>query len=112
MRITFAMSSTGIFYSPGLAQPVVLDLSALPSEEAARIEALVRDAHVLDRPAAPEGAPEGAPVPDARRFTVTVDEDGRSRTLELAEPIADPALKALIRCLQDQARALRAKKRP
>ncbi|WP_051248390.1 protealysin inhibitor emfourin [Inquilinus limosus] len=108
MRITFAMSSTGIFYSPGLAQPVVLDLSALPPAEAARIEALVRDAHVLDRPA----APEGAPVPDARRFTVTIDEDGRSRTLELAEPIADPALKALIRCLQDQVRALRAKKRP
>ncbi|MGK9167193.1 hypothetical protein KXR53_12895 [Inquilinus limosus] len=109
MRITFAMSSTGIFYAPGLAQPVVLELAALPSEEAARIEALVRDAHVLDRPAPEEAS---RPMPDARRFTVTVDEDGRSRTLELAEPIADPTLKALIRCLQDQARALRTKQRP
>ncbi|MFE0754285.1 protealysin inhibitor emfourin [Inquilinus sp. NPDC058860] len=109
MRITFAMSSTGLFYAPGLAEPVVLDLAALPPAEAARIEALVRDAHVLDRPAAPEGL--SRPMPDARQFTVTVDDGGRSRTLELAEPIADPALKDLVRCLQDQVRALRARRR-
>ena len=105
MRITFAMSSTGLFYSPGLAEPVVIDLAALPQAEAARIEALIRDAHVLDRPAAPQSL--SRPVPDARCFTVTVEQDGRSRTLELAEPIADPALKDLVRCLQDQVRALR-----
>ena len=105
MRITFAMSSTGLFYSPGLAEPVVLDLAALPPAAAARIEALVRDAQVLDRPA----APESLPMPDARCFTVTVEQEGRSRTLELPEPIADPALKALVRCLQDQVRAVRGK---
>ena len=109
MRITFAMSSPGLFYAPGLAEPVVLDLAALPPAEAARIAALVRDADVLDRPAAPESPQR--PVPDARCFTVTVEQDGRSRTLELAEPIADPTLKALVRCLQDQARALRTKHR-
>lgn len=110
MRITFAMSSPGLFYSPGLAEPVVLDLAALPPAEATRIEALVRDAHVLDRPAAPESL--SRPMPDARCFTLTVDENGRSRTLELAEPIADPVLKNLVRCLQDHVRALRGKKRP
>jgi len=110
MRITFAMSSTGLFYSPGLAEPAVLDLAALPQAEAARIEALVRDAHVLDRP---EAALESLarPTPDARSFTVTVEQDGRIRTLELAEPIADPTLRDLVRCLQDQIRALRAKPR-
>ncbi|MGO1075582.1 protealysin inhibitor emfourin [Inquilinus sp. CA228] len=106
MRITFAMSSPGLFYAPGLAEPVVLDLAALPPAEAARIEALVRDAHVLDRPA----APESLSMPDARCFTLTVEQDGRSRTLEVPEPIADPALKALVRCLQDQVRALRGKR--
>jgi hypothetical protein len=108
MRITFAMSSTGLFYSPGLAEPVVFDLAALPQAEAARIEALIRDAHVLDRPAA---APQSLsrPVPDARCFTVTVEQDGHSRTLELSEPIADPVLKDLVRCLQDQVRAVRGK---
>jgi hypothetical protein len=105
MRITFAMSSPGLFYAPGLAEPVVLDLATLPPADAARIEALVRDAHVLDRPA----APEGLPTPDARCFTLTVEQDGRSRTLELPEPIADPELKDLVRCLQDQIRALRGK---
>lgn len=108
MRITFAMSSPGLFYAPGLAEPVVLDLAALPPADAARIEALVHEAHVIDRPA----APERLPMPDARCFTLTVEQDGRSRTLELPEPIADPALKALVNCLQVQVRALRASRRP
>jgi hypothetical protein len=108
MRITFAMSSPGLFYAPGLAEPVVLDLAVLPPAEAARIEALVREAQVLDRPA----APERLSMPDARCFTLTVEQDGRSRTLDLPEPIADPVLKDLVRCLQDQVRALRGKKRP
>jgi hypothetical protein len=110
MRITFAMSSPGLFYAPGLAEPVVLDLAALPAADAARIEALVSEAHVLDRPAAAESL--SRPTPDARCFTLTVEQDGRSRTLELPEPIADPALKDLVRCLQDQVRALRGKQRP
>jgi len=106
MRITFAMSSTGLFHAPGLAEPVELDLGTLPPSEAARIEALVRDAHVLDRPAAtPQSL--SRPMPDARCFTVTVEQGDRRRTLEIAEPIADPALKDLVRCLQDQVRALR-----
>jgi hypothetical protein len=106
MRITFAMSSPGLFYAPGLAEPVVLDLAGLPPADAVRIEALVRAAHVLDRPA----APESLRMPDARCFTLTVEQDGRSRTLELSEPIADPVLKDLVRCLQDQIRALRGKR--
>jgi hypothetical protein len=111
MRITFAMSSTGLFYSPGLAEPVVLDLAALPPAEAARIQALIHAAHVLDRPAvALESL--SRPVPDARSFTVTVEQDGSSRTIELAEPIADPTLRDLVRCLQDQARALRNNRQP
>jgi hypothetical protein len=111
MRITFAMSSTGLFYSPGLAAPVEFDLAALPQAEAARIAALVRDAHLLDRPAAmPESV--SRPMPDARSFTVTIEQDGRSRTLELTEPIADPTLRDLVRCLQEQARALRGTKQP
>ncbi|MGO4727035.1 MULTISPECIES: protealysin inhibitor emfourin [unclassified Inquilinus] len=109
MRVTIAMPSTGLFYAPGLAEPVVLELSALPPEEAARIQALVHDAKFLDRTAAPEALTR--PMPDARQFTVTVEQAGRSRTLHLAEPIADPALKALVGCLLEQVRALREKKR-
>lgn len=109
MRITFAMSSPGLFYAPGLAEPVVLELSALPRSEAARIEALVHDAKFLDRAAAPEAL--ARPMPDARQFTVTVEQAGRSRTLHLTEPIADPALKALVGCLLDHMRAAQATKR-
>ncbi|WP_395676429.1 protealysin inhibitor emfourin [Inquilinus sp.] len=109
MRITFAMSSTGLFYAPGLAEPVVLELAALPPAEAARIRALIHDAHVLDRPAAALES-LSRPVPDGRSFTVTVEQDGSSRTLELAEPIADPTLRDLVRCLQDQVRVLKGRK--
>lgn len=109
MRITIAMSSTGLFYAPGLAAPVVIEVSALPAADAVRIETLVRDTVFFDREAAPETL--ARPVPDARQVTVTVEEAGRSHTLLLAEPIKDPGLKALVECLQDHARALRDAKR-
>lgn len=110
MRVTIAMSSTGLFYSPGLAEPVVVDVAGLPKPEAARIEGLVSDAKVFDRAAAPESL--SRPTPDARQVTVTVEQGGRSCTLHLTEPIADPALKALVGCLLDHMRAAQAAKRP
>jgi hypothetical protein len=110
MRVTIAMPSTGLFYAPGLAEPVVLELSALPPAEAARIQALVQDAKVFDRAAAPEAL--ARPMPDARQFTVTVEQGDRSCTLHLTEPIADPALKALVGCLLDHMRAAQVGKRP
>jgi hypothetical protein len=109
MRVTIAMPSTGLFYAPGLAESVVLELSALPRPEAARIEALVSDAKVFDRAAGPESL--SRPTPDARQVTVTVEQSGRSCTLHLTEPIADPALKALVGCLLDHMRAAQAAKR-
>jgi hypothetical protein len=110
MRVTIAMSSTGLFYSPGLAEPVVVDVAGLPQPESARIEGLVSDAKVFDRAAAPESL--SRPTPDARQVTVTVEQGTRSCTLHLTEPIADPALKALVGCLLDHMRAAQAAKRP
>lgn len=105
MRVTIAMPSTGIFYAPGLAAPVAFDTAVLPKAQAARLKTLVRDARFLDRPAAPDSLTSS--VPDARQITVTVEEDGVQRTMHLTEPIRDPALKALVRFLNAEARTRR-----
>jgi hypothetical protein len=98
VRIRF-QSDGGLGHFPGLAGPVTIDTAQLPPEEAARIEGLVGGADFFTRP-----QPAGRPAPgaaDLRRYTITIDDDnGRSRTLELTDPVADPALNALIDSLR------------
>lgn len=103
MRIRF-QSDGGLGYFPGLNEPVMIDTTRLAPEEAARIEGLVGGADFFGRPEA-----AGVPAPgaaDLRRYTITVDDDsGRSRTLELTDPVEDTSLHALIDSLQRAGKA-------
>jgi hypothetical protein len=103
VRIRF-QSDGGLGHFPGLAEPVAIDTAQLPPEEAARIEGLVGGADFFTRP-----EPTGKPAPgaaDLRRYTITVDDDtGRSRTLELTDPVTDPALNSLIDSLRGAGKA-------
>jgi hypothetical protein len=98
LRIRF-QSDGGFGHFPGLNEPVTIDTAQLPREEAARIEGLVGGADFFGRPEA-----AGVPAPgaaDLRRYTITVDDDtGRTRSLELTDPVEDPALHALIDSLR------------
>ena len=49
MRITVSMPSTGVFYSPGLARPVVIDVDQLPKETADKLKALADRAGIFDQ---------------------------------------------------------------
>jgi hypothetical protein len=102
MRIDFrAEGGLGAF--PGLTQPVTIQCDALPADERARVRDLVRRADFFAMPAM-AGRPA---TPDARSYTIAIDDAGRSRTVTVREPIADPALRDLVAELRDKAMAER-----
>lgn len=101
MRIHFRMDG-GLAAFPGLAAPVTIDCDALPPATTAHWRELVRRAGLLSRPAQ---AP--ARSPDARAYTIGVDDGTHSRTVTVTEPIADAALRELVDALQTHVRAAR-----
>ena len=106
MRVTFEAPATGVGYFPGLSKPVVIEADQLGEADARELGQLVADARFFDQP-----AQAGAPPPrgaDQRQLTVTIEQDGRSRTLHLPEPIEDVGLRRLVRFVEDKAKAIRA----
>ena len=100
MRIAFSMDG-GIASFPALRRPVTLECDRLPPERSARLKALVEGARFFTT--APAAALPGA---DRRSYTVEIDDGVQCRTLTVAEPIGDAALRALIAEIRDCARTL------
>jgi hypothetical protein len=102
MHIDFRVDG-GLAAFPGLARPVRIDCASLPAGEAQRLQDLVRraDFFTVLAPASQ------APMPDARAYTISVDDGLQCRTLRVAEPIADGAMRSLVAELRQQAAALR-----
>ena len=90
----------GVAYFPGLAKPVVVDSSDLPQAQATQLQQLIASTHFFDLPAASRSLPKGAA--DTRRYTITVEEGRRRRTVRLNDPVEDTQLQALIDFLQSQ----------
>jgi hypothetical protein len=102
MRIDFRAEG-GIAAFPGLAAPVTIHCDALPPSESARMHDLVRRADFFALPA----HDTRGPTPDARTYTIAVDDGARCKTVTVREPIADPALRDLVDTLRDKAVAAR-----
>jgi hypothetical protein len=109
MRVIFAMPSTGLGFFPGLAKPVIIDAARLAELDAHELEALVAAARVFERPPVRPPAVTGA---DRRHYVITVEQGNRRCELQLIDPIDDPDLQRLVRFLEAQAAALRARPRP
>jgi hypothetical protein len=90
----------GIAFFPGLNKPVVLNSSDLPKEQAAQLQQLLDSTHFFDLPAASRSLPKGAA--DMRRYTITVEDGQRRRTVRLNDPVDDTHLRALIDFVQGQ----------
>jgi len=90
----------GIAYFPGLSKPIVVDSGELPNKQAARLQQLIDSARFFEQPAASRSLPKGAA--DMRRYTITVEDGRRRRTVRLNDPVEDRHLQALIEFLQDQ----------
>jgi Emfourin len=85
MRITVSMPSTGVFYSPGLARPVVIDVDQLPTETAEKLKALAERAGIFDQSNALEFPPAKG-LRDAQEFAITVEEGDRRSTIRWTGP--------------------------
>ena len=105
MRIEFRMDG-GLAAFPGLARPVSIDCDALPAAQTARLRALVDRADL----AAATQQPRQATAPDARTYTIAVDDAGECRTVTVSETIADAALRDLVNELCAHAAAQRAQR--
>ncbi len=90
----------GMAYFPGLNRPVVVDSSDLPQEQVAQLRQLIDSTHFFELPAASRSLPKGAA--DMRRYTITVEDGRRRRTVRLNDPVEDTRLQALIDFLQEQ----------
>ena len=90
----------GVAYFPGLNKPIVVNSHELPNQKAARLQQLIDTARFFELPAASRSLPKGAV--DMRRYTITVEDGRRRRTVRLNDPVEDRHLQALIEFLQDQ----------
>ena len=109
MRITVSMPSTGLFYAPGLARPIVIEVDQLPKEVAEKLSGLAERARIFDQPETVELG-ESKNVRDAQQFTITVEHGDKRRTIQLFEPltaIPNEALREFIQLVREQARLAR-----
>ncbi|MEO9135209.1 MAG: protealysin inhibitor emfourin [Casimicrobiaceae bacterium] len=98
MRIDFRVDG-GLAAFPGLAKPVTIHCDALPPHQNERLRDLVRRADFFALP--PQADPQ-AGGPDTRAYTIAIDDGAQCKTVTVREPIADPALRALVAELRDQ----------
>ena len=75
MRVIF-QSEGGIAHFPGLSRPVTIDGDQLPEPAAAELRQLIETARLFDQPAQVGSPARGAA--DYRRYTITVEADGRT----------------------------------
>jgi hypothetical protein len=105
MRIDFRIDG-GVAAFPGLSRPVTIDCDALPAAQTAHLRGLIDRADFFTRPPTP---PTTA-APDARAYTIAVDDAGLCRTLTVTEPIDNPALRDLVSALRAHAKAARGRR--
>ena len=94
MRITVSMPSTGIFYAPGLARPVVIETDKLPAAVAEKLERLADDAQLFEQAEAAPGVAPGK-LRDAQETLITVEVEGKQRTIRVSDPVGSIANKSL-----------------
>jgi hypothetical protein len=107
MRVQFSVDG-GVGFFPGLQAPTVIDSAALSKEDAATLHRLVSEADIFAFSRSDDDQPTGA---DRRRYTIEVEHEGTTHTAHVADPITDPAMRALVAFLRAMAKKLRAAER-
>jgi hypothetical protein len=99
MRVRLRVSG-GIGAFPGLAVPRTIDIDTLPPEDRATVERLVEEAGFFHLPRQLPPPPGSA---DYESCEITVDDGPRRHTVTVSDPIAHPALQALVARLRQLA---------
>ena len=93
------MISGGLVYSGGIANPLVLDTELLPSPDAERLQRLVKDAHFFHLP--PKD-PAVMPRADTRSYDLTIEDQGKTQSVRLIDPVEEPRLHALLEFIKQR----------
>jgi hypothetical protein len=96
MKVRFRVEG-GIAYFPGLAAPADVAVDALLPEQRAKLDAALAEADFFHRAAPP---PPARGARDMRTYEITVDDEGRSRTMRVSDPVPSD-LRQLVQVLRD-----------
>jgi hypothetical protein len=92
MRVELRIDG-GFAYVPGRVRPIAVEAAGLAASDAAELRRLCETTlastglHALAQPAV---------LPDARRYRLTIEIEGRRHELTATDPVGDPATAALI----------------
>ena len=92
MRIELTTDG-GFAAIPGLATPILVDAANLSPEHSVELKRLTGDA-LAEK--ASRGPAKAAPIPDGRRYRITIQHDAAHYELDAADPMIPPAFAALM----------------
>jgi hypothetical protein len=98
MKIRFSQEG-GFAHFPGLEQAFEVNTDHLEPDEARALQDCLERAKFFELP---ETTPRV--VPDARVYTISVTDDGRSKTVRLSDPLEDEHLETLLNVLRGMKR--------
>jgi hypothetical protein len=104
MRIIFTTSG-GFVSIPGLSAPLTIDVTSLPDGEQAELRQLVERTGFFQLPPR-RPRPSAA---DARTYTITIEEENRTHTVTLTDPLPPGDLRVLVDRLRWHAAVARRK---
>jgi hypothetical protein len=96
MQITVSTPNTGVFFAPGLAKPVTIELNTLPKDESQRIMRLIKESNFFEQPEI-FGASKSAR--DTEVLRITIKDGERFHSVDVSAPfsnIKNESLKILI----------------
>jgi hypothetical protein len=102
MRIVFTTSG-GFAPIPALNSPLIVDVGSLGEGEQRELRQLVERMSFFEL----SSEPPRPLSPDARTYTITIEDEGRSHTVTLADPVPSRDLRVLIDRLRWHAAAAR-----
>ena len=100
LRVTLQIDG-GFAYMPGLAGPIALNAAQLGAEHATQLHRLCESACAV---APKRKASRAAPVPDGRRYRLTVESGDSRREVTAADPVDAPAIAELIAFVEKHGR--------
>jgi hypothetical protein len=99
MRVRLRVSG-GIGAFPGLAVPRTIDVDTLPPQDRESLERLVEEARFFQLPRLLPPPPGSA---DYESCEITVEDGRRRHTVTVSDPVAHPAMQALVARLRQLA---------
>jgi hypothetical protein len=93
MKINFKTSG-GFAHLPAFSKPFVVDTEKVDPQIARQLESFVQESRFFEQPAQANTTRKGAA--DYQTYTITIEDNTRSHTVQLTDPINDANLHQLV----------------